>query len=113
MDAHNAVRQGPPVRLIAANAVLLGALAVLTIVGLQTPAGAQPGAGGAGAAQRGRGDYTMVSGRYQGGTANMVYLLDSANQELLALEWNRNRNEFTPLGLRSFVDDGRRLAPPR
>lgn len=111
MDAHNAVRQGPPVRLIAANVVLLGALAALTIVGLQSPAGAQPGA--AAPAVRGRGDYTMVSGRYQGGTANMVYLLDSANQELLALEWNRNRNEFVPLGLRSLVEDGRRQAPPR
>ena len=103
------IRTPVPVRLIAANAALLAALAVLTIVGLQSPAGAQPG----GAAQRGRGDYTMVSGRYQGGTSNMVYLLDSANQELLALEWNRNRNEFAPLGLRSLVDDSRRQAPPR
>jgi hypothetical protein len=102
-----------PVRLIAANAVLLAALAVLTVAGVQSQAGAQPGGGAGAAAQRGRGDYTMVSGRYQGGTANMVYLLDSANQELLALEWNRNRNEFTPLGLRSLVDDGRRLAAPR
>lgn len=110
MDSHHSMRQGPPVRLIAANVVLLGALAVLTIVGLQSPAGAQPGGA---PAVRGRGDYTMVSGRYQGGTANMVYLLDSANQELLALEWNRNRNEFVPLGLRSLVEDGRRQAPPR
>lgn len=110
MERHDTVRPGVPARLIAANAVLLLALAVLTIAGVQSPAGAQPGAG---AAQRGRGDYTMVSGRYQGGTANMVYVLDSANQELLALEWNRNRNEFVPLGLRSLVDDGRRLAPPR
>jgi hypothetical protein len=106
------MRTGVPARLIAANAVLLLALAVLTVAGVQSQAGAQPGAGGA-AGQRGRGDYTMVSGRYQGGTANMVYVLDSANQELLALEWNRNRNEFVPLGLRSLVDDGRRLAPPR
>jgi hypothetical protein len=96
-----------PVRLIAANAALLGVLAVLTIVGMNAPAGAQPGS------QRGRGEYTMVSGRYQGGTASAVYLVDSANQEVLALTWNRTKNEFEPLALRSMLMDSQHQAPPR
>jgi hypothetical protein len=100
-------RAGAPARLIAANAALLGVLAILTIAGMQSTAGAQQGA------QRSRGEYTMVSGSYQGGTASAVYLVDSANQEVLALLWNRTKSEFEPLGIRSMLADGQRQAPPR
>ncbi len=100
-------RTGLPARLVAANAALLGILAVLTIAGMNSPAGAQPGA------QRGRGDYTIVSGRYQGGTANAVYVVDAANQEVLALTWNRTKNEFEPIGVRSLLSDGQRQSAPR
>lgn len=102
-------RSPVPTRLIAANAALLALLAVLTIAGMQSQADAQPGS----SAARGRGEYTMVSGRYQGGTASAIYLVDSANQEVLALTWNRTKNEFEPLGMRSMLADGQRNAPPR
>jgi hypothetical protein len=108
MNDHPApARAAAPTRLIAANAALLGLLAVLTIAGMQSPAGAQSGV------QRSRGEYTLVSGRYQGGTASAVYVVDSANQEVLALIWNRTKNEFEPLGMRSMLADGQRQAPPR
>ena len=100
-------RAGVSPRLIALNAALLGTLAVLPIAGAYVPAAAQPGV------NRGRGEYTMVSARYQGGTANGVFILDAANQEVLGLSWNRNRNEFEPIGLRSLLSDGQRQAPPR
>jgi len=94
-------------KLIAANVALLGVLAALTIAGMQSPAGAQSGL------PRGRGDYTMLSGRYQGGNSNAVYVIDGANQEVLALTWNRTKIEFEPVGVRSMLADGQRQAPPR
>lgn len=106
-DQSTPVRGGAPTRLIAANAALLGLLAVLTIAGMQSPAEAQSGTA------RGRGDYTILSGRYQGGTASAVYVVDSANQEVLALIWNRTKQELEPLGMRSMLADGQRQAPPR
>ena len=101
-------RTSVPARLVAANAALLGILAVLTIAGMQSSAGAQQPA-----AQRSRGDYTIVSGRYQGGTASAVFVVDGANQEVLALTWNRTKNEFEPIGIRNMLADGQRQAPPR
>ena len=100
-------RAGVPTRLVAANAALLGILAVLTIAGMQTSADAQP------AGQRSRGDYTILSGRYQGGTSSAVFVVDAANQEVLALTWNRTKNELEPVGMRSMLADSQRQAPPR
>jgi hypothetical protein len=89
-------------RLIGLNIALLMMLGVVTIFS-NVEAGAQPG--GTPAAPRPRGDYTVVSGRYQGGTANAVYILDAANQELLAITWDRSRNEVNVLGHRKLGDD--------
>lgn len=92
-------------RLIGLNVALLMVLGVFTIL-TSVDAGAQPGAGpGAAATSRPRGDYTVVSGRYQGGTSNAVYILDAANQELMALSWDRSRNELEVIGHRKLADD--------
>lgn len=92
-------------RLIGLNVALLMVLGVFTIL-TSVDAGAQPGAGpGAAATARPRGDYTVVSGRYQGGTSNAVYILDAANQELMALSWDRSRNELEVIGHRKLADD--------
>lgn len=98
--------QAPSRRLIGLNLALLAVLGVVTIV-TSLDAGAQPGAAGPGAAApaRTRGDYTVVSGRYQGGTSNAVYILDAANQELMALSWDRSRNELEVIGHRRLADD--------
>ncbi len=108
----HAISRGRPARgLVAFNLALLLVLGAVTIIG-SLEAGAQSGGAGAGAGATGarptpraRGDYTMVSGRYQGGTSNAIYVLDAANGELLALSWDRGRNELEIIGHRRIADD--------
>lgn len=68
-------------------------------------ANAQPGA--APGQPRPRGQYLVVSGRLNGMPANAIYLLDTANQEMVALRWERSRNDLIGLGYRSVSDDGK------
>ena len=80
--------------LLAVNAGLL------VILGVATLAPAQPGA------NRARGDYAIVGGDFQGGGgANAVYILDSSNQELIAVSWDRTRKSLTGIGFRSLDRD--------
>lgn len=59
---------------------------------------------------RARGDYTMVAGRTsQGGTQQVVYVVDSANQEVVALRWDQTKRLFTGVGYRSLGGDARGL----
>jgi hypothetical protein len=93
--------------LIALNMVLLGLLALVT---LAPGAGAQPGgAGGAGNTPgqrpRAHGQYGVVGGRYQGGVEAAMYIVDSANEELLALRWDRSRKALSALGYRDMAQD--------
>ena len=107
----SSVRVSP--RLIGLNVALLGVLGVVTLVGvLSSRAGAQPGVGGA-AAARGRGEYTMVAGKIQGATTAAIYVVDAANQEVIALGWDRATNRLEPIGHRSLLDDARYLTKPR
>jgi hypothetical protein len=46
----------------------------------------------AGAQTRRPGDYLMVGGTIQGRSTNIIYVLDTANLEVLGLEFNSNRN---------------------
>jgi len=91
-------------RLIGLNFALLMVLAALTILTSSQVVAQPAGTIGTG---RGRGEYTIISGKYQGGISNAVYVLDAANQELLALSWNRNRDEFEIIGHRRLTDDAR------
>lgn len=108
-------------RLVWLNGVLLAALAVVTV---GQRAGAQPGGSGgasggsrvggaASPADRPRGDYTLVTGRMQGGTAGAIYIFDAANQELLALSWDRTHDRFNIIGHRSVTSDARTRQPQR
>ncbi len=81
--------------LIALNA---GLVLVLAAVSLSPEARAQRGA-------RARGEYTMVSGRVVGGSNNAVYVVDSANQEMIALIWNNTRKGLEGIGYRDFNAD--------
>ena len=54
---------------------------------------------------RARGVYTMVSGTIQGGSNDVVYIIDTANQELLSLAWNVSQNKLSVIGYRSLVTD--------
>ena len=81
--------------LIALNGALLVALAA---VALAPAADAQRG-------NRARGQYTMVGGEVQGQEESAVYIVDAANQELIALFWDRNRRGFGALGYRNLTED--------
>lgn len=79
--------------LIALNAGLLVVLGIVSI------AQAQPGA-------RARGNYAMVGGEYLGGGgANAVYILDAANQELIAVKWDESRKVLDGIGYRDLNKD--------
>ena len=82
--------------LVALNAGLLLALAAIS---LAPEASAQRGAG------RARGEYTMVSGRVVGGNSNSIYVIDSANQEIIGLAWNNTRKTLDGFGFRDINAD--------
>jgi hypothetical protein len=97
-------------RLIGINAALVACLAVVSILAAVRTGEAQPSSPGAAPPQqRGRGDYTIVSGRYEGASSNAVYVLDAANGEIMALAWDRNQNELTIIGHRKLAEDARFL----
>lgn len=96
--------------LVLLNAAVLGALAVVTIA---DRAGAQPGTVPATRGERMRGDYTLVTGRYIGGSTSAVYIFDATNQELLALSWDRTHDRFNIIGHRSLAADARTRQQPR
>lgn len=84
--------------LLALNALLI---LVLLIVTFGPVAAAQP------AAPRPRGDYTMVSGRALGFTESAIWLVDTANQELMVLRYNRSTKQLAFLGYRNMALDAR------
>ena len=95
--------------LIVINAALLATLAAVTFAPLAT---AQPGAG-PGVGGRARGQYTLVSGRTMSGGADAVYVVDSSNQELVALRWDTGKQSLLGLGYRNLAGDGATAPPGR
>ncbi|HZW08971.1 MAG TPA: hypothetical protein VFF69_03630 [Phycisphaerales bacterium] len=84
--------------LIAANLGLAGAIVVAAFAG--SAAGLQP-------ASRARGQYTMVAGEIQGGgDASAIYVIDSINEEMVALRWNQSRGELDGIDYRNLHEDG-------
>lgn len=81
-----------------ANYVLAGAALAMVVVGL---AGAQPGGG----QTRASGQYTCVGGATIGGYTNVIYVLDSANREIVALKWNDGTKQLEGIGYRDLVTD--------
>lgn len=79
------------------NIALVGVVALTlwpTTVGAQAPG-----------ASRARGDYTMVAGEISAGSNAVTYVVDSANQEVLVLRWDRSRSQFQTLGYRDLAQD--------
>ncbi len=84
--------------LVVLNLVLLGVLGVVTIAPrvdaqsmMQTP--------------RVRGEYTVVGGETLGDTASTIYVLDSANREIVSLRWNDSTKSLEGVGFRDLVRD--------
>lgn len=83
--------------------VLNGALlAVLAAVTLSSPSHGQAGPAGG---QRARGEYTMVAGRIMGGSTHVAYVVDTANQEMIAVRWNEGQKSLDGIGYRNIAQD--------
>jgi len=83
--------------LTGANILLAGA--ALTMLAT-TFAGAQPNL-----PRRTAGQYTCVGGQTIGGYTNVIYVLDSANRELVALKWDDGAKQLQGVGYRDLVTD--------
>lgn len=91
-------------RLVALNAALAVGVAFLAMHRL---AGAQP------AADRGRGAYTMIAGKSNGGPIPLVHVVDGVNQEMLTLRWEGARGGYVPSGYRDLRADAGGAPSPR
>lgn len=99
-------RRGRLAALVALNALLVAAaLAGL----LASRAQAQPGAAG----QRARGNYLMIPGRVSGISGSAIYIVDSVNQELLALRYQRSTGKFDTFAYRNLAADSAQGAKSR
>lgn len=61
---------------------------------------------------RARGDYAMVSGKITGSSSHAVFIVDSANQEMVAVRWNESTKGLDAIGYRDLKEDAQ-LAPGR
>lgn len=82
--------------LLAVNAALLLGLA-LVASSPSAVADRQP--------TRARGVYTMVNGAIQGGNSDAIYIVDSANQEMVVVRWNDGRSSLEGIGYRNLSGD--------
>jgi hypothetical protein len=80
------------------NVGLIAAISTAVVVGAS-------GAQSDGGERRMGGNYTCVGGATTGGHANVVYVLDTANRELVALQWNDTHKQLEGIGYRDLVSD--------
>lgn len=85
-----------PRGLIIVNVALLLALGAIS---LAPKSFAQRGGG------RARGEYTMVSGKVTGSSAHAVFIVDSSNQDMVAVRWNESSKSLDALGYRDLKED--------
>lgn len=62
---------------------------------------------------RGRGEYTMVAGGAQGADAQVVYVVDVSNQEMIAVVFNPNAKTLEGIGYRNLAADAASLTRAR
>ncbi len=55
---------------------------------------------------RPRGQYTLLSGRMNGASGNAIFVLDTTNQELVGVKWDRSARKLTGIGYRNLASDG-------
>lgn len=82
--------------LILLNALLLGVLAAVVFsprADAQAPRG------------RAKGQYAMTSGRVQGVTESVIYIVDAANEQLAAARYDRSRKSLNVIGVRDLAAD--------
>ncbi len=93
-------------RLFALNLALVALLALVSFWP-SSGASAQPNV-----QPRVRGEYAMVSGRTVMGGAEVVYVVDTLNRELIAVRWDQGRKSLTGIGYRNLDADSA-VAPAR
>lgn len=54
---------------------------------------------------RARGSYALTAGKTNAGSWQAVYVLDAANQELVALRWDNARQQLVGLSYRNLRTD--------
>lgn len=82
--------------LIAINAGMLGTLGTV----LYGPTAlAQIGAA------RAPGEYAVIGGDMPGSNNNTVFVIDAANREMIALEWNDSTRSLVGIGFRDLATD--------
>jgi hypothetical protein len=88
------------ISLVALNLVLLGVLAYGSLAPSANAQQQQPAAAG-----RAGGRYGMVSGVVQNVYPGVVYIVDEANQEVVAVMWNETIRQFSGVGYRDLKSD--------
>ncbi|MEM7622721.1 MAG: hypothetical protein AAF235_05910 [Planctomycetota bacterium] len=86
------------VRVLAAVNVCLMGLALVVAFG---PAATAQSGG----QSRPRGSYLLVGGQVISGDSNAVYLVDTSNQEMVALRWDEGARRVEGLGYRDLRSD--------
>ncbi len=83
--------------LIGLNAALLLSLVAVTLVPAQplTPA----------AQSRARGQYVALPAKQLGNPIGVVYVMDTVNEELIALRWDRAAQRLELGGFRDMIND--------
>lgn len=82
--------------LIVVNLLLLGVLSAVTLPQMATAQNERT---------RGRGEYTMVGGELDVGGSDAVFILDSANAEMIVLRWDHSRGRLEGVGFRDLEAD--------
>ena len=88
--------------LIVLNALLLTLLGAVTF---GSRADAQ--------ATRARGDFTMIDGGANGSDADVVYIADVVNQEMIAVVYDQSKNVIDGIGYRNLSADAAEMARGR
>ena len=85
-----------PAALLALNGALLALLAAVTF---GPSVDAQQG--------RRRGDYTMVAGGVKGASSSAVYIVDTVNQEMMAVTYSQQTKTLDGVGYQNLAADAR------
>ena len=93
MSEQRPKRRGRLFALLAVNASMLVGLGVVTF------------APDAHAQSRGRGAYTMIAGGANGSSSSVVYIVDTANDELIAVRYDANARQLNGVGYRNLMQD--------
>lgn len=101
VTAQSPVRASPPPRvLVATNAVLLVLLVLVTIGGRSRAA--QPATR---PNSRPHGEYTIVSPKTADGNTGALVVIDSTNDEMAVLAWDKTRRTLNVTGFRDLTAD--------